>query len=142
MYFHTSQHITSSHFPIDRGDDDIRDPQSNFRLSATKSHACHAKCAFTRHKTSPLLAFPIDTPTTRLEKKQNDEQTVHHPQTPKKENKNPLLRIREKCTCISMLLLVSLSCISCKCLSRHTPHFTLHTSYYTHQTPHSTLHTS
>jgi hypothetical protein len=29
-------------------------------------------------------------------KKQNDEQTVHHPQTLKKENKNPSLRIREK----------------------------------------------
>ena len=44
--------------------------------------------------------FPIDSATSRLEKKQNDKQTVHHLQTPYQENKNPSLRIREK-TCIS-----------------------------------------
>jgi len=54
MHFHTSQHITLSHFPHRQRDDAIR------------------------------------------EKNQNDEQTVHHPQTLKKENKNPSLRIREK----------------------------------------------
>ena len=54
MHFHTSQHITLSHFPHGQRDDAIG------------------------------------------EKKQNDEQTVHHPQTLKKENKNPSLRIREK----------------------------------------------
>ena len=54
MHFHTSQHITCSHFPHRQRGDVIRAP---------------------RHE--------------------NDPQTLHHPQTPKKENKNPSLRIRE-----------------------------------------------
>ena len=40
-----------------------RAPRSNFRLSATKSHACPA----TRNNTSRVLTFPIDSATTRLE---------------------------------------------------------------------------
>ena len=32
-------------------------------------------------------------------KHENGPQLVHHPQTPKKENKNPLLRIRENALC-------------------------------------------
>ena len=55
MHFHTSQYITSSHFPHRHRDDAIRE-----------------------------------------KKIRNYEQTVHHPQTPKKENKNPSLRIREE----------------------------------------------
>ena len=92
-------HVQTHHlfsFPINSRDIAIRDPQNNFRLTATKPHACHAKCTVTLPNTSPILTFPMDSATTRLKKKQNDEQTVHHPQTPYQENKNPSLRIREK----------------------------------------------
>ena len=66
MHFHTSQHITFSHFPHRQLDDTIRESRGNFRLSATKSHACHAKCIFARHNTSPFLTFPMDSRTTQL----------------------------------------------------------------------------
>ena len=65
--FFWSQHITFSHFSNRQRDVAIRDPQNNSRLTATKSHACHVKCTFTRHNTSPFLTFPIDSATTRLE---------------------------------------------------------------------------
>ena len=55
MHFHTSQHITFSHFPIDTATTRLETPKTNFRLSTTKSYACHAKCTFTRHNTSPFL---------------------------------------------------------------------------------------
>ena len=47
-------------FPIHSASKEVRNPRNSFRLSATKSHACHAKCIFTGHKTSHLLIFAID----------------------------------------------------------------------------------
>ena len=91
MHFHTSQNITFSHFPHRHRHDKIRAPRGNFRLSATKSHACHTSQNITfshfphRHRDDEI----------RDPQDENDSQTVHHPQkTHKKENNNPSLRIR------------------------------------------------
>ena len=54
--------------PMDSGDDAIREKNRPFAW-VLKPHRCHAKCTFTRHKTSPLLTFPIDTATTRIEER-------------------------------------------------------------------------
>ena len=62
-------HVQTHHlfsFPINSRDVAIRDPQNNFRLTATKPHACHAKCTVTLPNTSPILTFPMDSATTRL----------------------------------------------------------------------------
>ena len=41
--------------------------------------------------------------------KRNEPQTVLHPQTPYQENKNPSLRIREKCVCVCMYIYIYIS---------------------------------
>ena len=87
MQFHTSLHIAFSHFPHRHHNDAIRHPQSNLRLSTTKSHTCHAKCTFTRRNTSPFLTFPIDSATTRLDqkKKTSKQLTILRPPRKKQE---------------------------------------------------------
>ena len=42
----------------------------------------------------------------REQQNENDPQTVHHSETPKKENKNPSLRIREKHMGMDQYLLI------------------------------------
>ena len=153
-------HVTTHHLfslsPWTACGVNIREPRSNFRLRATKSHTCHAKCAFTRHNTSLFLTFPIDSgrrkhwstakqlsfechkvprlpremyfyPSQNItfshfphrqrddairEQKQNDEQTVHHPQTPQERKQEPFATLRENTNGCGMLSLRALNLAS------------------------------
>ena len=101
MHFHTSQHITFSRFPVDTATTRLETPKTNFRLSATKSHACHVKCTFTRHNTSPFLTFPIDSGDVaiRAPRHENDRQNSPPPPDPQERKQKPFATHLEKSWC-------------------------------------------
>ena len=143
----------------------IRELRSNFHLSATKSHACHATCTshVPKHHLSSLSP---QTPQRRDWRPATRKRPANSPSPPERKQKpfvthsvkyNRILAVsRAYCARLNVVMYDNKntyeslsqnfntfhSTLSTPQFTLHTSHSTLHTPHFTLDTPHFTLHTS